>query len=303
MAYDYGDIRMKVRKLTGRLSSDQMSDNELNNFINNYIHYTFAAEFKLDTNLVPYKFLTVKGQEYYPLPENFTNFVPPVYINGLDFPYYTNPGWSTGFGLNYYLTPSLYYQSIGQYYNRKVLAVGDGVTINFNQGAQNYPILSGSTIVTDNIETFTDDGTGILTGSLGGNGTVDYEDGSISVSFTTAPPLNTQIWLSYLTYQSGQPQIILNYNGNFRLYPVPDNVYQIELAGYQMPDVLVNADDTPKLQEWGPVIAYGAARDIFADYGELDRYAEMTALYKEQVKYVNRRDIQNTMYRSAIRSS
>lgn len=45
--------------------------------------------------------------------------------------------------------------------------------------------------VTDTVETFTDDRNGVLTGSAGGTGTINYTTGAISVTFNTAP-LNTQ---------------------------------------------------------------------------------------------------------------
>lgn len=309
MGYDFSDIKDKVRLITGRLSTDSMSDSELDMRLNNYLHYEFPAEFKLETNLVPYDFLTVKGQYKYAVPENFTNFVPPFYINGLDFSYYGGNYWNNGvnsasqYVLNYFFNASIYYQSVGQYYNHNPWRIGDGITASFSQTSQSYGILQNSVIITDNVETFTDNGLGTLIGSLGGTGTVDYTNGDISVTFFTAPADGAVIWLNFVQYQSGQPQQILNFNGFFQVYPVPDNVYKVSMVGYQMPDLLVNANDTPKLQEWGPCIAYGTARMIFADYGELDRYSEITALYKEQVKYVNRRDIQNTMNRSAYRSS
>lgn len=41
--------------------------------------------------------------------------------------------------------------------------------------------------VTDGTETFTDDYCGVLTGSLGGTGTINYATGAISVTFKTAP--------------------------------------------------------------------------------------------------------------------
>ena len=43
------------------------------------------------------------------------------------------------------------------------------------------------------------------------------------------------------------------------------------------------------------MIAYGAARDIFSDYGELDAYAETTELYKEQKNYVLTRTCQDLL--------
>lgn len=59
---------------------------------------------------------------------------------------------------------------------------------------------------------------------------------------------------------------------------------------------LVNATDRPPLDEWGPTIAYGTARNIMAKYGEMDAYAETTALYKEQVSYILARTEQNLLH-------
>ncbi len=44
---------------------------------------------------------------------------------------------------------------------------------------------------TDTVETFTDNGDGTLTGSLGGTGTINYTTGAFSLTFNTAP-MNTQ---------------------------------------------------------------------------------------------------------------
>lgn len=366
MSYDFGDIREKVRKVTGRLSSDSMSDQELNEYINKYLQYTFPAEFKLDSNLAPYSFLTVSGQQDYVIPVNFTNFLPSAYSNGAEMRFFTNQNLYYQYN-NYYYRTRIYpsgassgitgftnanpgvitvvnagdftagdlisvsgvvelavgTQSLNGTYNIASIAgnqltlvedtttyhtyVSSGLvsftsTIVYSQANQNYPILPGSVIVSDGVETFTDNGTGTLTGSLGGTGVVNYATGAITATFITAPGSITSVWVSYITYQSGQPQYILNFDGNFKLYPIPDGVYRINLVGYEVPDELINSLDTPKLQQWGAVIAYGASRDICADAGEFDRYAEITALYKEQVKYVNRRDIQDTLYRSSIRS-
>jgi hypothetical protein len=83
------------------------------------------------------------------------------------------------------------------------------------------------------------------------------------------------------------------FQNQFQLWPVPDQAYIIQMPAYQIVTPMVNATDTPKMNEWGPCIAYGAARDIVADYGESDSYAEITALYKEQVSYVLTRTMQN----------
>jgi hypothetical protein len=85
------------------------------------------------------------------------------------------------------------------------------------------------------------------------------------------------------------------YNNQFQLFPPPDQVYIIKMRAYAVVSDLTASTDTPDLNEWGPMIAYGAARDIFADFNELDAYAETTALYKEQKNYVLTRTCQDLL--------
>lgn len=49
----------------------------------------------------------------------------------------------------------------------------------------------------DSVETFSDDYSGILTGSLGGTGTINYTTGAISVTFVTAPGVGKDIRATY----------------------------------------------------------------------------------------------------------
>jgi hypothetical protein len=67
------------------------------------------------------------------------------------------------------------------------------------------------------------------------------------------------------------------------------------MKAYKIPSPLVNGTDTPTLEEWGPCIAYGASRDLVVDFGEVERYAEISALYKEQVGFILTRTVQNLM--------
>ena len=76
---------------------------------------------------------------------------------------------------------------------------GDGSTKTF---AHTAAAISGTrTIfgvqVTDGVESFTDDFDGVLTGSLGGTGTVNYVTGAISVTFNTAPANLAAITTTY----------------------------------------------------------------------------------------------------------
>jgi len=51
--------------------------------------------------------------------------------------------------------------------------------------------------VTDGVETFSDDSNGVLTGNLGGTGTINYATGAISVTFNTPPGNLTNVVVDY----------------------------------------------------------------------------------------------------------
>jgi len=154
--------------------------------------------------------------------------------------------------------------------------------------------LPGSVIVTDNSTTLTDDSAGVLVAQTGsGSGTVGYTTGVLNVTFTTAPADGQNIYTTFIQYQPGAPTAVLYYDNQFSFYPVPDTVYQCQIKAFKVPDALVDAVDVPNLQEWGPCIAYGAARNVCIDFGESERYAEITNLYKEQVNYILTRTVEN----------
>jgi hypothetical protein len=124
-------------------------------------------------------------------------------------------------------------------------------------------------------------GIGILTGN--GTGTINYLTGAYSVTFGNAPAATAYIYAKYQGYASNRPQGVLFFNNQFTLRPVPDQAYYIRMQGYVTPSLLVNLSDTPLQNEWGPVIAYGAALEIFADSGDnenIDRYYPIFKRYE-----------------------
>jgi len=79
------------------------------------------------------------------------------------------------------------------------IGTGNGVTTTFTDtlnaitGTRDCFAVSA----TDGTETFTDNGSGILTGSAGGTGTINYATGAISVTFAVAPANLQAITASY----------------------------------------------------------------------------------------------------------
>lgn len=280
MAWTLADIRKMFRQVSGRLSSNALSNTAADSYINNYYQFEFPAEVKLERQLAYYEFNTAPLQIDYPFDTStYTNIEPPVYVD---------------------LQPILYYQDPTVYYSQNPEQIttgtpwsGDGVIVAFNTTLDVPYIVPGTVIITDNTETFTDDGNGVLTGDMGGTGSVVYTTGVISVSFAVAPDSGQDIYLSYEQLQPAKPAAVLFYDDNFRFYSIPDTVYRVRVKAFKVPDALVDGSDTPVLQEWGPCIAYGAARRLFLDYGEIDEYKSITPFYKEQVSYILARTVNN----------
>lgn len=282
------NIRAKVRQVTGRLTPGELTNQRLDDYINRYYQYTFPAELKLDKKHTYYEFLTTENQAWYDFDNaTYTNVEPPAYMDNLH--------------LLWYQDPAPFIETNAQNISRQTPWTGDGATTSFTTTVTGFPILPSSTVVTDNVESFQDisqtwtTNNVVITGSLGGTMTLNYDTGSVTVNFNTAPANGQLIYLSYQIFKPGRPTAVLFYNNQFQFFPPPNTAYRFSIKAYSVVSALVNATDRPELDQWGPCIAYGAARDIFADLGEMDAYAEITALYKEQLAYVLKRTNQNLL--------
>jgi hypothetical protein len=183
---------------------------------------------------------------------------------------------------------------------------GDGTTVTFTTTITGFPIKPASVTIYDGVELFQDTNTTwttsqvIVTGTMSGTASIYYDTGVITVNFNTPPANGQVINLNYVVFAANRPQSILLYNNQFQLWPIPDQAYKIEMKAYLVVEPLVNATDTPDLNEWGRCIVYGTAKDLLADSGEMDGYAEISALYKEQVSYVLKRTNQNLLNTRAM---
>lgn len=282
------DIRSKVRQVTGRLTEGEISNTKLDDYINKYYLYTFTAELKLEKNHTYYEFLTTANQAWYDFPtSSYTNVEQPAYLDNME--------------LLWYQDPSIFIEENALNYTRLNQWTGDGSTNSFSTTVTGYPIMPDTLVITDNTEYFEDTSQTwttsdvIITGSEGGSCTVNYNDGSVTVNFNTAPTDGQTILLSYQIFKAGRPTSVLYYNDQFRFFPPPDTAYRFKIKAYSFVTELTSSTDRPELDQWGPCIAYGAARDILADYGEIDAYQEVTMLYKEQLAYVLKRTNQNLL--------
>lgn len=282
------EIRTKVRNVTGRLTPGELDNTLLDDYINKYYTLTFPAELKLEKKHTFYEFATLANTTWYTLPNTtYTNLEPPATIDNLHLYYYQNP--------------ATFYNQNPHNVSRQVIGIGDGTDPNFSGTASTLNIMPGSIVIGDSLETFRDinqtwtTSNVNITGSAGGTAVVNYVTGSVSGSFAANVPDGENISLSYIVMTTGRPTAVLNYNNQLQFYPTPDQSYSFKIQAYAVVTELTDATDRPELDEWGPCIAYGAARDIVADNGEMDAYQEITALYKEQLAYVLKRTNQNLL--------
>ena len=75
---------------------------------------------------------------------------------------------------------------------------GDGATTAFGFTLE-FTVKPSSISITDTVETFTDDGAGVLTGDQGGSGTVNYLTGVVSITFNSAPLTSQAINATYVS--------------------------------------------------------------------------------------------------------
>jgi len=168
--------------------------------------------------------------------------------------------------------------------------VGPTTSFQFNVSA--YPILPGSLYVTDGSQVAQDDGAGGFLSPA--TGAIDYTTGAVSITFSVAPSANANISATSQTYMANRPQSILYFKSApldsatqsarndqkyFVLRPVPDDVYLIKMQGIQIPPSLTNTTDVPFRSDLGPLIAYGASLEIFADFNQMDQYDQIMTQY------------------------
>jgi len=98
---------------------------------------------------------------------------------------------------------------------------------------------------------------------------------------------------SYILLPTGTPYSVLMFDSQFTLYPTPDRAYRLTLKAWELNLVVDSSSveqtsfedstDRPRLDEWGPAIAMGASKRIVQDYGEMDKYSDLSVLLEEQL--------------------
>lgn len=266
MSYTLADIKTKIRSVTGRTLTD-VSDSDLEARINNFYIYTMPNEIKLKISLQPYSFQTVAGQDVYPFPSSTFYTLRP-------------DAWCDGHRMAWYEDKNLFLTDFPNQVEEDSLATGDAILVNFTGTIQSYPIVTGSMLVFDGVETFTDNGNGTLTGSETGSGTIDYDTGDYNITFNAAPADGAEIKAKYQPYTSNMPYGLLIFNNEITIRDISNSVYNIEIQGYALPAALTVDSQTAIEAQLGPLLVYGTSIEIFAENGDLELYNYYLPIYQ-----------------------
>ena len=86
------------------------------------------------------------------------------------------------------------------------------------------------------------------------------------------------IWPETQTYQPQRPTYVLYYNNELTFRGPPDKEYLIKIAAYQVEvQITVGVLNQDYVYRY---IFYGAALDIFSDFGEMDKWREIFPAYQ-----------------------
>lgn len=124
----------------------------------------------------------------------------------------------------------------------------------------------------------------LVNGAIGAStiGPLCYANGFV-VFWYENPGEFYQIWPETQTYQPSRPTYVLYYNNSLTFRNLPNDTYHIKIEAYQVEWAFVQNDDNNReLNEdyLFRYIVYSTALDIFADFGEMDKYRDIFPVYQ-----------------------
>ena len=300
-------IQQKVRRLTRSPSLQQLSEADLNQYINTFILYDFPEHlrlFSLRTTLTFYTQpyidtyatnTTDPNDPLYNFQNKYVTVHPTIYVAGI-------PTFWTQYRDIFYGN----YPQTNFVFN--TLFQGNGTTGPFIGNLEQFPVLQNSVLFTaldigGSAMQVIDYPVSNTTGALGVPGVpqslpspygqINYVTGQYTLRF----PSNTMNSVDNIIYGEGQfykpglPISCLYFDNKFIFRPVPDKSYTVQLEADIRPTELLDAGQSPQLEQWWQFIAYGAAMKIFQDRMDLDSVQLITPEFQAQMDMVNRTNL------------
>lgn len=249
VVWNLSQIISKVRAITGTPSTDQLTNQQITDYCNTYYVYVMPFELKEQVNQQPFYFSTFANQDVYPMEGGFQTDEPMAYANGFPLVFYQDrdifyQDWPQQYtqdqiasasgsatftgttqaspiiGGTFTITDGTQVLSdVGSQIVGQVEGVGNGgtsylVTLDF------FPIQAGTLLIyaqtANGNEQLVDNGLGVLVGTLGGSGTINYTTGATSITFNSAVADGVQI-LSNYNLPSGSTVLSGNGSGTLNL--------------------------------------------------------------------------------------
>lgn len=112
--------------------------------------------------------------------------------------------------------------------------------------------------------------------------TVNYQTGTINVTFPANVPPGNNINVNCFFFQTGLPRAILFYNNTITLRNVPDSQYLVEMDAFLTPAAFLSSSDSVAFGYMSEYIARGAARKLLSDTGDVEQFNFYEPFFKEQ---------------------
>jgi hypothetical protein len=106
-------------------------------------------------------------------------------------------------------------------------------------------------------------------------------------------------WPETQTYQPNRPVGVLYYNNTLTFRNPPDKEYAVKINAYQVEVEMPDGGDIAEDYLWR-YVSYGAARDIFSDYGEMDLWERYEPAFRRYRSLVYARTYQQNMNQRSL---
>jgi hypothetical protein len=314
----------------------------IDDYINDYYLYDMPEDMRSLRLRDFYTFTTLPNCGTYSIPQNVIQIYDPVYVDNYQFAFYQDPSTF------YRVWPELNFIDAS-------IATTAAAQATYTFTLTQTPVQQGTVVIglqpntagpSSPLETFTDQDSpipldipiqqvftnpGILTGSFGGTGTIDYLSGAVSITYASQPAIGLNINAHYHPYVASRPRDIMVWQQQIFMRPIPNDVYAVKMMAYMLPTTVLSAatnatvrpslfvdpattntsvptsttvqiqgfggnsgslnTDLPQFNEFWQLIAYGAALKIFVEDGEWTEYDRYSPVYERQKLLVQRKTL------------
>ena len=311
----FSDIILWVRRITKTPSDQVITDETIGDYVNRFYVYDMPERLQLFELSRRFTFETERNIFIYQAPffsdTNNINTGIPMYQT------FRPPAYADGIELGYYQANDQFYRIFPELVQNETPLQGDGGVGPYDVDISRAPILRGFRDDLGNLEPYVfitsfdgggdqvfivDDGEGILIQTdstfqsviMNEAGTVDYDTGVMEFTFDQGIPAGTDIQVQTSPFSSGFPRLMQFYNNLFRLYPVPDKSYKIQIDANITPAQFLETSDSIPFAYMSEYLARGAARKILTDNADYEQFSFYEPLFREQENLVLRRTSRQT---------